>query len=130
MRWPDGSSPPSISQAGLLCSDSFPVMDWEVSFCAAPVQETFSAAGAGTLLEKTMTLTIDLKPELEQRLREIAMQQGLLAEEYVRRLIERHLPVKETSRPSLWDTLTPEEWIRETTAWAQSHDYLHSALAG
>jgi hypothetical protein len=69
-----------------------------------------------------MTLMIDLEPEVEKRLRAAASQEGLKADEYARVLIERQLPTVEANRQSLWDTLTPEEWIRETTEWAQSHD--------
>jgi predicted transcriptional regulator len=69
-----------------------------------------------------MTLTIDLEPEMEKRLRELARQHGLDEIEFVRRLIKQHLPAIEANEKSLWDTLTPEEWVRETTEWAQGHD--------
>jgi hypothetical protein len=70
----------------------------------------------------TMTLTIDLEPEVEQRLREAATQEGMEADAYLRVLIERHLPVAASERTSLWDTLTPEEWQRVTREWVNSHD--------
>jgi len=73
-------------------------------------------------LETTMTLTIHLEAELEQRVREAATLQGLGADEYVRRLIEQHLPAIEAGRRSLWDTVTPEEWQRVTREWVASHD--------
>jgi hypothetical protein len=69
-----------------------------------------------------MTLTVDLKPELEQRLRQAAAQQGVDAGEYVLRLIETHLSPSASGARSLWDTLTPEEWQRVTREWVNSHD--------
>jgi predicted transcriptional regulator len=69
-----------------------------------------------------MTLTIRLAPELEDRLREVATQQGLDVNEYVRRLIEQHLPAPESTSRSHWNTLSPEEWSRAIDEWAQSHD--------
>jgi hypothetical protein len=69
-----------------------------------------------------MTLMIDLRPEVEERLREAATREGQEVDEYVRALIERHLPVAATGQPSLWDTLTPEEWQRVTREWVNSHD--------
>jgi hypothetical protein len=55
-------------------------------------------------------------------LREVATQHGLDVNEYVRRLIEQYLPPPDTTSKSLWNTLTPEEWIQQATEWAQSHD--------
>jgi hypothetical protein len=72
--------------------------------------------------EEIMTLTIRLAPELEDRLREVAIQHGLDVGEYVRRLIEQHLPVTESTSRSLWNTLSPEEWSRASDEWTQSHD--------
>ena len=69
-----------------------------------------------------MTLKIDLDPEVESRLRGEAAKEGVEAGEYARRLIEQHLPVPETGKKSLWETLTPEEWKREFRAWIDSHD--------
>jgi hypothetical protein len=69
-----------------------------------------------------MTLTIDLEPEVERRLREVATQHGVDEREYVRRLIEQHLPAIEADRTPLWDTLTPDEWQRVTREWVNSHD--------
>jgi hypothetical protein len=41
-----------------------------------------------------MTLTIDLSPEVERRLRDEAARMGLDESEYARRVIERSLPLK------------------------------------
>ena len=69
-----------------------------------------------------MTLTIDLPPELESRLREEAAKQGLEAADYALQLIQRQLPSRAASQQSLWETLPPEEWKRQFRAWIASHD--------
>jgi hypothetical protein len=69
-----------------------------------------------------MTLTIELAPEVENRLREAASQHGLPPEEYALRLIQESLPAAEPTGKPLWDTLSPEEWRRAFDEWAQSHD--------
>lgn len=69
-----------------------------------------------------MTLTINLTPELETRLRREAEKLGLDASGYALRLIERQLPPQAEKEKSLWETLTPEEWKREFRAWIESHD--------
>jgi hypothetical protein len=71
---------------------------------------------------KVMTLTIDLPPELEDRLLREAERQGLSASEYTLRLIEQQLPPQQEERKSLWETLTPDEWKREFRAWINTHD--------
>lgn len=67
-----------------------------------------------------MALTIDLAPEVEERLQREAEKQGLSADAYAQQLIERSLPIEE--REPLWETLSPEEWKRQFRAWAASHD--------
>jgi len=69
-----------------------------------------------------MTLSLDLTPDLEVRLRRAAAKHGLDTSEYVRRLLEDQLPPVDEPPPSLWETLTPEEWKREFHAWLDSHD--------
>ena len=44
-----------------------------------------------------MTLTLDLTPELQERLRREAAQQGLPVERYALDLLDKHLPPKERS---------------------------------
>ncbi|NLC55978.1 MAG: hypothetical protein GX774_03975 [Armatimonadetes bacterium] len=68
-----------------------------------------------------MRLVLELKPEVEERIRKEAEQRGMDAGEYAQDLLERLLPAVEQP-PSLWETLTPEEWKREFDAWVQSHD--------
>lgn len=66
-----------------------------------------------------MTLTIDLPPALEERLREESAREGLPAAEYARRLLEeRLLPGGE--KP-FWATATTEEWLRAFDEWVGSH---------
>lgn len=69
-----------------------------------------------------MTLTIELPPELERRLREQAEREGLDAGSYLERLVDYHLATNGTQPASLWDSLSPEEWRRQTREWAASHD--------
>jgi hypothetical protein len=68
-----------------------------------------------------MTLTIDLPPETENRLQQEAAKHGLDPGDYARVLIEQNLPPRQTVGGELWYTLTPEEWIRQTREWAESH---------
>lgn len=68
-----------------------------------------------------MSLTIELPPDLESRVREEAGKHGLDAGEYTLKLIEQSLPAV-VSGQSLWDTLTPEEWRRAAQEWIDSHD--------
>jgi hypothetical protein len=69
-----------------------------------------------------MTLTIDLPPELEDRLLREAERQGLSASEYTLRLIEQQLPPRHEAKKSLWETLTPDEWERAFDEYLASHD--------
>jgi hypothetical protein len=69
-----------------------------------------------------VTLTIDLDPEVEERLREEAGKQGVEVDVYARRLIEGALPTAGPQHGVRWQTLTADEWIRELKAWAESHE--------
>jgi hypothetical protein len=69
-----------------------------------------------------MTLTIELPPDLENRLRQEAEKHGVDAGELARRLIERQLPAQQTEPKSLWETLTPDEWERAFDEYLASHD--------
>jgi predicted transcriptional regulator len=68
-----------------------------------------------------MTLTIDLPPELEERLQREAEKRGLTVSEYTRHLIEQLLPARQEERKSLWETLTPDEWERAFDEYLASH---------
>ena len=67
-----------------------------------------------------MSLTIQLPPELEVRLRREAERHGMEPGEYAARLLRDRLPATEP-KPSLWNTLPPEEWARQFREWAESH---------
>jgi hypothetical protein len=69
-------------------------------------------------------MTIELTPELEKRLQEEADKHRMNAHDYVRLLIERNLPPQSSLTQTLWNTLSPEEWIREFEAWTESHRHL------
>ena len=56
------------------------------------------------------------------RLREEAERHGLTTNDYAARLIEQNLLGHPANAGSLWNTLTPEEWIRVATEWAEGHD--------
>jgi predicted transcriptional regulator len=65
-------------------------------------------------------MTIELKPELEARLREAARRDGLEPEALAVRAIEEKLPPDPLQR-ILWNGMTVAQWIRETRTWALSH---------
>lgn len=66
-----------------------------------------------------MTLTLELPPEIEIRLRDAAAREGVDVDEFTRNLIQQHLPSESTE--SLWKTLTPEEWTRRFEEWVTTH---------
>ena len=68
-----------------------------------------------------MSLSIDLTPETEDRLEEEAARRGLDLNQYARLLIEQSLLPQVPAGPSLWNTLTADEWIREFKAWSDGH---------
>jgi hypothetical protein len=75
-----------------------------------------------------MTLTIDLKPETEARLKQEAVRRGQEPADVVRHLIEVHIPLApDAENQALIDllrewreedtALTPEELAEEQTEW-------------
>jgi hypothetical protein len=74
-----------------------------------------------------MALTLHLPPDLEQRLAQAAEQQGVPAEEYTLRLLDRHLPPA-GRRASVIALL--ESWLDESEAAEQREtgEYLVRAL--
>jgi hypothetical protein len=67
-----------------------------------------------------MTLTLELPPEVETRLRDAAAREGVEVDVFTRNLIQQHLP-SAPSTDSLWRELSPEEWVRQTREFAESH---------
>ncbi len=67
-----------------------------------------------------MTVTIELKPEIEKRLAERAKQNGLKIETYLEVFIENNL--KKEDGKSSSETTTSEEWLTKLKNWSESHD--------
>jgi predicted transcriptional regulator len=73
-----------------------------------------------------MTLTIELKPEIEKRLAERARQKNLKIETYLEVFIEDNLKneteiLTEEKEKSFSETATTEEWLAEFHRWLDSH---------
>jgi hypothetical protein len=66
-----------------------------------------------------MTITIDVLPEVEARLREEAARRGQQTEEFVSSLLSEMF--RATTEP-FYQTATPQEWARAFREWAASHD--------
>jgi len=64
-------------------------------------------------------MTVTLKPDLEEELTARAQAEGLTAEEFVNRELER-LVANSNSRSNL----TPKERVRRWHEWLDSHDYI------
>lgn len=65
-----------------------------------------------------MTVTLDLKPEIEARLREKAAKRGLPVERFLEAVIE--LDVSRTKDRPFHETATPEEWEAALDAFIES----------
>ena len=66
-----------------------------------------------------MTITLQLAPEVEHRLKEEAARKGVTVDEYITQLVEQSAPVGR-SVPALPPELRAAEW----RAWAASHQAL------
>jgi hypothetical protein len=66
--------------------------------------------------DRTMTVTLDLPPNVERAYLAAAQARGLKLADVVREVLVAAQP----SGPAA--ELTPEEWMREFRAWAHSHD--------
>jgi len=65
-----------------------------------------------------MTVTLELKPEVEERISAEAKARGLSVEDY----IQQELEGKSTSPDP--NNLPFEEWLRRWSEWLSSHDYI------
>ena len=65
-----------------------------------------------------MTVTLELKPEVEERISAEAKAQGLSVEDYIQRELEGK---STTSDPN---ALPFEEWLQRWNEWLSSHDYI------
>jgi hypothetical protein len=65
-----------------------------------------------------MTVTLELKPEVEERIIAEAKARGLSVEDYIQRKLE--------GKPTAPDpnTVPFEEWSQKWNEWLHSHDYI------
>lgn len=68
-----------------------------------------------------MSLTIELAPGLEKSLKAAAAEQGVEAEDLVRRWIEHHLGGENAPSTAESCVLTPEEWLEQADRWIAGH---------
>lgn len=66
-----------------------------------------------------MTVTLELKPEVEERIIAEAKARGLSVEDYIQQELEAK--VRTAERPK---QMPYEEWLREFNEWVNSHDYI------
>lgn len=71
---------------------------------------------------KTMTITLELKPEMEERAVELAEACGVSVEDFIESVIEENLNGR--AGGLFAETASLEEWTREFQAWVDSHDYI------
>jgi hypothetical protein len=64
-----------------------------------------------------MSISISLKPEVENGLREKAAQANVTVEEYIQRLAEQSV----SASPAAHE-LPYEEWVKQFRAWVASHE--------
>jgi hypothetical protein len=73
-----------------------------------------------------MTVTLELKPEVEALINEQASAQGIAIEEYIRSVLENVQRVPEnvaiTGDERGFDALTPEGRAKAWEEWVRSHD--------
>jgi hypothetical protein len=67
-------------------------------------------------------MTLTLPPEIEARIKQQAFREGMSMEGWLQHVVERELEQYATPSGSLQDEVSPEEWVRQFRAWAQSHD--------
>jgi hypothetical protein len=67
-----------------------------------------------------MTVKLDLSPEVEKRLADLAQARGVSVEGYIQELIEASTA---SFRESSFETRTPEERATAWKEWADSHSH-------
>jgi hypothetical protein len=76
-----------------------------------------------------MAVVIELTPEQEEQLRDRAAGKGLREADYAKQIVTGYLLSPDAGEPSLWDTLSPEEWSRQTREWVQGHNHQAPVLS-
>lgn len=66
-----------------------------------------------------MTVTLELKPEVEERIVAEAKARGLSVEDYIQQELESKL-----GTPARAGSLPYEEWLQMFNEWVHSHDYI------
>ena len=73
-----------------------------------------------------MTLTLDLKPEVEEHIKAEANARGLSVEDYILNVLERETP---NSEANFAKTASPEEWVKAFHEWVNSPRPAHPPLS-
>ena len=73
----------------------------------------------GVRIVFAMTVTLELKPELEERIVAEANAQGLSVEDYIQQELEAKVRIPEPP-----EQMQSEEWLRRFNEWVNSHDYI------
>jgi hypothetical protein len=68
-----------------------------------------------------MTVTLELKPEVEEQLEAQAKESGLSVKDYLEKRVEEMIGASE-----LQPAKTPEERVRLWNEWLSSHDYIEA----
>lgn len=68
-----------------------------------------------------MTVTLELKPEVEEQLEAQARQSGLSVKDYLEKRVEEMV-----SDPGPQVAKTPQERVRLWDEWLKSHDYIEA----
>ena len=66
-----------------------------------------------------MTVTLELKPEVEERIIAEARVRGLSVEDYIQQELEAIVRI-----PQAHEQMPYEEWLRMFNEWVSSHDYI------
>ena len=66
-----------------------------------------------------MTVTLELKPEVEEQLEAQARESGLTVKDYLEKRVEEMISVPEPQ-----PVTTPQERVRLWNEWLGSHDYI------
>jgi hypothetical protein len=73
-----------------------------------------------------MTVTLDLKPEVEKHLKAEAKARGLSVETYILNVLEKEIPDSEATFAL---TASPEEWIKTFREWVNTPRPEHPPLS-